>query len=59
MPTQHEQVFVADVQQLRQILVGRQDDAAMSGRARLQQRAAAIVQRWFADPVNPTLMRGY
>jgi hypothetical protein len=25
----------------------------------LLELAAAIVHRWFADPVNPTLMRGY
>jgi uncharacterized circularly permuted ATP-grasp superfamily protein/uncharacterized alpha-E superfamily protein len=35
-------------------------DAYVLGvRAPLLELAAAIVQRWFADPVNPTLMRGY
>ncbi len=35
-------------------------DAFVLGvRAPLLDLAAAIVQRWFADPVNPTLMRGY
>ena len=35
-------------------------DAYVLGvRGPLLELAAAIVQRWFADPVNPTLMRGY
>ena len=35
-------------------------DAFVLGvRGPLLELAAAIVQRWFADPVNPTLMRGY
>ncbi len=35
-------------------------DAFVLGvRGPLLELAAAIVQRWFADPVNPTLMRGH
>ena len=35
-------------------------DAFVLGvRGPLLDLAAAVVQRWFADPVNPTLMRGY
>jgi uncharacterized circularly permuted ATP-grasp superfamily protein/uncharacterized alpha-E superfamily protein len=35
------------------------DSFVLGVRGPLLDLAAAIVQRWFADPVNPTLMRGY
>ena len=35
------------------------DSLVLAVRAPVLQLAHEIVQRWFADPVNPTLMRGY
>jgi uncharacterized alpha-E superfamily protein len=35
------------------------DSFVLGVRAPLLELAAAVVRRWFDDPVNPTLMRGY